>query len=389
MEKLDINGHSQYWEKHKKNNYSLMNFNKHNAELTKQFLKDFEEGINTPKGNKGRRKPATLLKLRGICVFLNNHFGKKNFEHITKRELHSLFDKMAKGDIMKTKVKTYRGVGDFIKNIKTLWGWMIRTGKVKKDVTEDLSKTDYSNGKPAWVFLTHEQMKKLIDTARGDYRALILFLYDSGIRPQEAYRIYVSDFNKDFTELTIPEYRENGDKVSKTFERTIRLKHSSQLIKNYVEDNNLRQSDLLILKSQPTFNKYLRELSKKLFGTGKTKARATYDKLKLYDIRHLAGIYWLDRYKRNQDLMYRMGWTTEKMINYYTEFLGRRDKIDDEDMLTKEDVNRYEKDIAQLKKAVEYLALSHQEKPIKKKLNQKEYYVYENLTQVINLLKNP
>ena len=49
--------------------------------------------------------------------------------------------------------------------------------------------------------------------------------------------------------------------------------------------------------------------------------------------------------------MYRSGSIeNEDKIYYYSEFLGRRDKIDDEDMLTLEDKNRYERDIAELKK---------------------------------------
>lgn len=302
-----------------------------------------------PKAKKGRRASGTLLKLRGICVFLDRHFGKKDFEKISKKELHDLFDKMARGEVKKPNGMVYNGTGDFVKNVKTFWGWMLKTKKVTDDITEDLSRSDYSNGKPAWVYLTNEQMKQLIDVARRDYRALILFLYDSGIRPQEAYRIYVSDFNEDFTELNIPDKRENGDKVSKTFERTIKLKHCSQFLKNYVAHQNLKDTDLLIQTTQAAFNKYLRTLSKKLFGTKKTKARGSYDKLKLYDIRHISAIYWLERYKRNQDLMYRFGWTKEDKINYYTEFLGRRDKIDDEDMLTKEDKTKYEKEISEMK----------------------------------------
>jgi len=48
--------------------------------------------------------------------------------------------------------------------------------------------------------------------------------------------------------------------------------------------------------------------------------------------------------------MYRMGWSKEDKIFYYSEFLGRRDKIDDEDMLTKEDKSKYESEINNLKK---------------------------------------
>lgn len=350
MAESDLNKKEIQWEKLKNQNYGLKELSQHNKKLTKEFLGDFELGINVPKGNKGRRSPGTLLKLRGYCLFLNKHFPKKDFDKIIQKDIHLLFDRMHSGEIKKDSGKKYRDVGDFIKGFKVFWGWMIKTKKVKENVAEDLTASSFKKQKPAWVYLEHEQIKLLIDTARGDYRALILFLYDSGLRPQEAYRIRIYDFRDNYSSLNVPEIRENGKRVSKTFERTIKLKNCSQMIKNYIETNNLKSDDLLIGATQPAFNKYLRTLSKRLFGTDKTKARGRYDQLKLYDIRHISAVYWLDRYKRNKDLMYRMGWSREDKIFYYTEFLGRRDKIDDEDMLTIEDKTRYEKDIDKLKK---------------------------------------
>ena len=53
--------------------------------------------------------------------------------------------------------------------------------------------------------------------------------------------------------------------------------------------------------------------------------------------------------------MYRMGWKREDKILYYSEFLGRRDKIDDEDMMTLEDKSKYEKQLETEKKEREIL----------------------------------
>jgi len=354
MPLIDINRKSIQWARYKKKDFFLVGVSEHNKKIARDFLKDFELGLNVPKGSRGKRTPGTLLKLRGISIFLNKYL-KKDFEKITKKDLHKLFDDMFKGEILKENKKPYRNVGDFIKNSKTFWGWMLRKKIIKKDLTEDLSVASYEKGKPPWTYLTHEEVKILIDNARGDYRALILFLYDSGVRPQEAYRLYVSDleFKEDETLLTIPDRRENGDRVSKTFQRTIKLKTSGKLLKNYIQINNLKSNDLLIIHRQEAFNKYLRQLSKKLFGVKITKARGRTDQLKLYDIRHLSAIFWLDRYRTQKDLMYRFGWKREDKILYYSEFLGRRDKIGDEDMLTTEDKTLLERQSEELKKEVE------------------------------------
>jgi hypothetical protein len=48
--------------------------------------------------------------------------------------------------------------------------------------------------------------------------------------------------------------------------------------------------------------------------------------------------------------MYRFGWKQENKIYYYSEFLGRGDKIDDEDMITSQDRTKYELEIKNMKK---------------------------------------
>ncbi len=383
MPEVDIQRKEVQWKKYKEKDFFLVGVSEHNKKIAREFLKDFEIGLNVPKGSRGKRTAGTLLKLRNICVFLNRHI-KKDFEKISKKDLHKLFDDMYKGKITrKNNGKPYKDTGDFIKNTKTFWGWMIKKKIVKDDITEDLSIASYKKGKPAWVYLTHEQLKNLIDNARGDYRALLMFLYDSGVRPSEAYRIRVSDleFKKDETLLTIPEKREDGSRVSKTFQRTIKLKTCGSILKNYIETNHLSSKDLLIIHRQEAFNKYLRQLSKKLFGVQTTKARGRTDQLKLYDIRHLSAIFWLDRYRTQKDLMFRMGWKQENKILYYSEFLGRRDKIDDEDMLTGEDKTKYEKEIEMLKKDFGEI-----EKflPMIKQLNE----VFEKKKQKIQVIKN-
>jgi integrase len=350
MGERDIIKNKSLWSALKDKGYDLDSVGPQNNKIIIEFLKDFELGLNTPKKSKGARTPGTLLKLRNYCIFLNRQFPQKEFTKITKKELHSLFKGMSEGAIKKPNGYLYKDVGDVIKNTKTFVRWMVRTDRLSEDITEDLSAVSYKKQKPAWVYLKHKDIIKLNDSANAVYRPLMIFLYDSGLRPEEAFRIRVEDFKKDYSVLHIPKFREDGTKVSKTFERTIKLMTSSKLIKNYIELNNLKSNDLLIQKSPVAFNKYLKRLAVKIFGNIKTEARGYISKIRLYDIRHWSSIYWLDRYRTNKDLMYRMGWNKEDKVFYYSEFLGRRDKIDDEDMLTKEDKNKYEQEINILKK---------------------------------------
>ena len=48
--------------------------------------------------------------------------------------------------------------------------------------------------------------------------------------------------------------------------------------------------------------------------------------------------------------MYRMGWSRERMVMYYSEFLGLADQIDDEDMVITEEKTKYERRIEKLER---------------------------------------
>ena len=53
----------------------------------------------------------------------------------------------------------------------------------------------------------------------------------------------------------------------------------------------------------------------------------------MYDFRHCSCCYWLPRYKSESALKYRFGWKKSDKIHYYSELLGMRDTISEEDIL--------------------------------------------------------
>jgi len=53
----------------------------------------------------------------------------------------------------------------------------------------------------------------------------------------------------------------------------------------------------------------------------------------MYDFRHCSCCYWLPRYKSESALKYRFGWKKSDKIHYYSELLGMKDTINEEDML--------------------------------------------------------
>ena len=116
----------------------------------------------------------------------------------------------------------------------------------------------------------------------------------------------------------------------------------SDELKKYVKKYELKQNDYLFNFSPSNFNKKLKQVAKKVLGTGISKGGESYDKITLYDFRHSGACHWrLGAYKTKIDaLMYRGGWSNLSTLNYYTKKIGMRDSIEKSDLLI--DVDRTE-----------------------------------------------
>lgn len=341
MVKRDPYNTKQLWDNWKKKK-RIEKTSKYNSDLIVEFLKDMELGQNvSKKSKKGSRTPIRLLALKSRLGFFAKHYNKKELTSLTKEDVHILFKDMREGDLKKASGKAYKSVGSYVKDFKTFWNWTIKTKKVEEDIAEDLDRRDK---KPSWVYLNETQFKKLANRCNPDYKALVWLLLDCGARVTESYNLRVCDFENDFTKLTI-----RAETSKNNYERTINLKLCSNLIKDYVEFHDLKGEDFLFQKKTTAFNKYIKNLCYKLFdpkGEGNvshSKSKGLFSEFSLYDIRHIASCYWLKRYKTLRALMYRMGWTSEKFVKYYSEFLGQNDELSDEDMLTEEDRSKFQK----------------------------------------------
>ena len=319
--------------------------------LLVEFLKDMELGLNTPKGKKGKRETGTLLNLASHNkLFLQNF--KKPLTKLTKVDLHNLEKLVNEGKIKKRNGKPFTAFGNYIKDFKVFWNWLLRTKRVEENIIEDItSKVD----KPSWVYLTEKEVRKFFNDLSLEYKTICFFLYDSGMRVTEAINIQVKDFSKGFGQVTI------SDETAKTFGRTINLKLCTDLVREYINDNSLKQDDYLITKKPFAINKYLKYHAGRIFGKDKVshpKSKGKYGDFTMYDIRHNASCFWFNKYPTHKGLMYRMGWRKADKIEYYSDFLGVSDELTDADMVLGEDKNKLfalEKELEILKKVVEGL----------------------------------
>lgn len=293
-----------------------------------------ELGLNvassSKKGSRSyNRLNSLVIRIVQLARKFEESYNISDITKITEREIHTLFSGMRDGVIKRLDGKTYKAPADYVKSFKAFWHWHQKVSRKEglevRDITVDL---DTTKEKPKWVYLDEEQVKKLTENARYDYKVLIMFLFDSGLRaPTELMNIKVSDFLNNFSELVV------RDEISKTFGRRIKLMLCSSMIKEYVAEKKLSKEDYLFTMNQFTVNKYLKRLAKRLFGDGVSLAGQRYSEITMYDLRHCSCCYWLPRYKSESALKFRFGWKKSDKIHYYSEMLGMRDTIKEEDML--------------------------------------------------------
>ena len=208
--KIDPYKHNEVFLKWKNKTINgIDGISKANSDIILQYISDMENGLNvSSKSIKGPRSYIRLNNLRQRMIFLAKHLEQHysvNLVNLSEEQIVKFFNAMRNGTIRRVDGKCYRSVVDFVKPFKAFWHWYIKVNKKKDikitDITEDI---DASNSKPRWVYLSEEQVRKLCDNAKLEYKILIMFLYDTGIRsPTELINIRVSDIYDDFKKLNI------------------------------------------------------------------------------------------------------------------------------------------------------------------------------------------
>lgn len=327
-----------------------------NEAILRKYLSDMENGINIAfLMKKGPRSYTRLYTLRIRISFMMKLFQERlsitNLTKVSEEQLHTLFRELRTGVIRKSDGNIYQSAKDYARDFKAFWHWHQKVNKKQNiEIPDITTEIDTTGDKPKWVYLTEEQVNQLAEKAKFEYKVLIWFLFDTGIRaPTELMNIRVADFHNDFKELSIRQ------EVSKTFGRRIKLMLSSNLIKEYIREKGLKIDDYVFKICPPVTNRYLKRLAIRVLGDKESLAREKYSKLTMYDFRHCSSCYWLPRYKSESALKYRFGWKKSDKIHYYSELLGMKDTIVEEDMLMDVTKTEIEKELISTKKQNEIL----------------------------------
>ena len=380
--KLDPYNHKERylrWKEEIKEAGCVEGISKANSDLTIKYVYDMEIGINvSAKSVKGPRSFIRLNNLKQRMIFMSKRFeeyyGIDDLTKLTETQVVGYFAKLRTGEIRKMNGGVYKSVIDFVQVFKSFWHWHMKINKKQGikiiDITEEL---DCTKDKPEWVYLTESQVRKMCDNGKHKYKVLIMFLFDTGIRaPTELMNIKVSDFYNDFKELSI----RNEIAKKGSFGRKIKLMLCPSLIKDFIEEKGFEKDDYVFQICPTVVNRYLKRLAERLFGNEKTLAGQKYSDITMYDFRHCSCCYWLPRYKSESALKFRFGWKKSDKIHYYSEMLGMRDTISEDDMLI--DVTKTELENRLLKTEKDYEILKEELDAIRKQSEIMQRLVGEN-----------
>jgi len=351
MEKFDPHNHERYYLRWRENGSPIIGVTEANKRIILEFLDDMEIGANVnPSSKKGARSFGRLrnikAKLQTMLSLMETELGITGMSDLENKDMEILkfFKKFRDGQLACrwTKTKPLRAIGTYARCFKSFWHWYQRkerrNGRDVRDITADLDSRD--GYKPHFNYFTIDDLKKLCNACTYDYKVMMMFMFDTGIRsPTELMNVIVSDLEwnpkQKFYTLSIRE------ETSKTFGRKIKLLVCSEILKEYIENNKL-DKDFQIFKKDPhQVNTYLKRLGYRILKLGATPEMQKEEKYKgmkngltMYDFRHSSACYWLPKYKSESAMKYRFGWKKSDMIYYYTELLGMKDTISEDDLYT-------------------------------------------------------
>jgi len=341
------------------------------SEAIIRYLFDLAAGKNTAKGHKkGPRSASHLLHVRNhlsmLFRILARETGKEDLA-FTEDEVLAVFQGLRTGTVKSQRGTAYLDVSTYAKIFAGFWHWHVRTqkrnGVAVVDVVESLDTS--RDHKPAWHHFTLRDVERMADLVPYyEYKALIYFLFDSGIRaPKELMNVRAKDLTPvpDSPQLLLT----IRDETSKTFGRKIKLMVCSDIIRKYLEENKLRGDAFLFTKCPTVYNRVLAKLGYKVLNIG----TAYYQRLPdgqihktlikhgitMYDFRHNSVCHYLPIYKSENQMKYRYGWKKSDMIHYYSEYLGMKDTIQEDDMLVDTTKTQLEQSLAREQQKVSIL----------------------------------
>ncbi len=362
--KVDVYGHNQRYENWKKEvvESGEQGLTKKNSDVLIKYIFDMEIGANVSKSSKkGPREASRLNNLRQRISQIMRILEEKGISDVTKKDkeffpklesvLTKLWSDMERGNLKTHRGTIYKSTDTYQRVFKAFWHWWMKINRKENhlipDITEDWGAVQET---PKFVCLSKTDLDKIIPYFTLDEQTVILFMFDSIIRaPTELMSLKVENITEKRGEvwINIP------NEVSKTFGRSFNLVFSGKALLDYIQRNQLKQSDYVFKFQAPLLNKKLQQVCKQVFDNKLSEGGDYYKNITLYDFRHSGAIHFRPLVKNVDKLRHRGGWTNLKIINYYTRILNMTGQIEKEDLLIEEEKSRLEKEIELIKQELE------------------------------------
>jgi hypothetical protein len=341
----------------------------HSKAITKYVL-DLAAGKNTAKSQKkGARSYVHLVHLRFRLISILRLFEQQTHKFeldFTEDEVLGLFNAMRTGTVLSRKGKPFLDVRSYAKVFCAFWRWHVRVSKqggmLIPEIVDSLDTS--ADRKPKWHYFTIQDVERMCNVAPSfEYRVLMMFLFDSGIRsPKELMNVRACDITP--VPNTNYQFLQIREETSKTFGRKIKLMLCSDLIKKYMREKHLKSNDFLFTKSPVGYNRVIGKLAHQVLGIGSPHYQKHEGYLQktlirggvtMYDFRHNSVCYYLPIYKSENQIKYRYGWRKADMIHYYTELLGMKDTLSDDDMLVDTTKTQLQQDLDRANQKVAFM----------------------------------
>jgi len=324
------------------NYFAFKGISRDGSELLTKYVLDLFIGKNLARGTRrGQRSFVHLCNVRSRLrklIELLEQYTKKPLLELTEDDVLLIFNSMRDGTLISCNNKPYTDVVSYSKKFIAFWRWIIKTQKDKNLINIVESLDTRAESKPKWYYFTLKDVEAMAEIASDFYyKTLVYFLFDSGIRaPKELMNVRVKDFSEvSGTNLLFLNVRED---TSKTFGRKIKLMISSDFIKKFIGQHKLTSEDFLFTRTYMPTTRVIGRLGHKVLGIGtpikqKNSKILIKNGITMYDFRHNSCCHYLPIYKSENQMKYRYGWKKGEMIHYYSEFIGMKDTITEEDML--------------------------------------------------------
>ena len=278
----------------------------------------------------------------------------KSFDEVTQQDMECLIEALEndrykyelKGRNGKTiRVKKYASSTklDYKKTIKKFYKWLLGNNDHYPELVEWIETYDTVKEISA---PRREEIEKLVDASGVRDKAIIMFLFDSGARAEEALNIRLGDLVKegDVYKVRIAH--------SKTKPRTIHLPICSKHLEMWLQEHpDKNEPSFLFPLSYAGLRQMLHRVGKKVINKRVTP----------HILRHSSATYYANLIRNPYKLCYRYGWTmASKMVNRYLDREGIMDEETSEIVKTN-DISRLEKDNQKFKEELAIARESNRE----------------------------